>query len=502
MEFFRNQPLFVIFMWIAAFSMLIPMAYAVRLEEWLIARTFFYNSTFFLIITSLIAIATYGQRLHTTVGEYMFSILFAFAVIPAILAAPVSYIVGPISFFQAYFEMVSCLTTTGATLFNDPDSISPVLHLWRGLVSWMGGFLMLVVAIAIFEPLKIGGFELFSVISKSSRRNTQIERRDTHAVLGQYAIRIAPFYAGVTAVIVLALMTIGERGLVAVIHAMSTVSTSGISMTDGFVGANTAGFGEVIIFLGLTLAVSRHMMQLDSEGRGFRSLKQDKEMNLMLICVFGIPFLLFMRHYIGSYDVDSQDDIQAALSSIWGGIFTVLSFLTTTGFESQHWDSAQNWSGLRTPGLILMGLAVMGGGIATTAGGVKLLRVYALYKHGLREMQRLSFPHSVAGAGAKARTIRREGAYVAWIFFMLFILSLGVIMLALSATGLDFEDALVFAIAGLSTTGPLVSAAGENGLTYAEISDGAKAILCAAMILGRLEALAVFAILNPAYWRD
>jgi trk system potassium uptake protein TrkH len=116
-------------------------------------------------------------------------------------------------------------------------------------------------------------------------------------------------------------------------------------------------------------------------------------------------------------------------------------------------------------------------------------------------MQRLSFPHSVAGAGAKARTIRREGAYVAWIFLMLFLLSMGAIMLALSATGLGFEDALIFAAAGLSTTGPLVSSASETGLTYAQIPDAAKAVLCGAMVLGRLEALAVIAILNPAYWR-
>jgi trk system potassium uptake protein TrkH len=182
-------------------------------------------------------------------------------------------------------------------------------------------------------------------------------------------------------------------------------------------------------------------------------------------------------------------------------MFTVLSFLTTTGFESQSGAASQSWSGLNTPGLIFIGLASLGGGVATTAGGIKLLRIYALYKHGLREMERLSFPHSVGGAGQRGRSIRREGAFVAWIFLMVFVMTLGVIMLTLALTGLGFIDALAFSVAGLSTTGPLVYIAIEGGASYTQISDTAKGILCIAMILGRLETVAVIALLNPNYWR-
>jgi trk system potassium uptake protein TrkH len=178
----------------------------------------------------------------------------------------------------------------------------------------------------------------------------------------------------------------------------------------------------------------------------------------------------------------------------------VMSFLTTTGFESKYWNVSQAWSGLGTPGIILMGLSVLGGGIATTAGGVKLLRVYVLYKHGVREMTRLSYPHSVAGAGNKARSFRREGAYAAWIFFMLFIISLAMIILGFSFSGITFENSLILAISGLSTIGPLVNVAGDGTLNYSNLSDLAKAIFCIAMVLGRLEALAVIALFNPNYW--
>ena len=144
----------------------------------------------------------------------------------------------------------------------------------------------------------------------------------------------------------------------------------------------------------------------------------------------------------------------------------------------------------------------MGGGVATTAGGLKLLRVYALYKHGAREIERLVHPHSVAGAGRLGRRIRREGAFVAWIFFMLFLASIAAVMLALTATGLPFEQALMLAIAALSTCGPLAGVAGTEPVIYLALGDPAKIVLAAAMILGRMETLVFMAVFNPAFWRS
>ncbi|BDW85210.1 potassium transporter TrkG [Roseicyclus marinus] len=163
---------------------------------------------------------------------------------------------------------------------------------------------------------------------------------------------------------------------------------------------------------------------------------------------------------------------------------------------------AQSWSGLETSGLILVGVAIMGGGVATTAGGLKLLRVYALYKHGAREIERLVHPHSVAGAGRLGRRIRREGAFVAWIFFMLFLSSIAVVVLALTATGLPFEQALMLAIAALATCGPLASVAGTDPVIYLALGDATKMILCAAMIVGRMESLVFLAVLSPGFWRN
>jgi trk system potassium uptake protein TrkH len=211
---------------------------------------------------------------------------------------------------------------------------------------------------------------------------------------------------------------------------------------------------------------------------------------------------LFLRHFLGAIDDVPGFGWLQALRALWGTLFTVTSFLTTTGFESVAWLEATQWSGLPTPGLILLGLALIGGGVATTAGGVKLLRVYALYCHSDRELERLVHPSSVGGGGKDARRIRRKGAYISWIFFMLFGLSIAAVMVLLSLTGVQFETAMVLAVAALSTTGPLADVAAQTPISYAGIPDAAKAILAAAMVLGRLEALAIIALFNPEIWRN
>jgi trk system potassium uptake protein TrkH len=182
-------------------------------------------------------------------------------------------------------------------------------------------------------------------------------------------------------------------------------------------------------------------------------------------------------------------------------MFTVLSFLTTTGFESAEWDVARNWSGLGTPGFVLMSLALVGGGVATTAGGVKLLRVYALYLQGLGEMERLVHPSVVIGGRrAGARRIRRRGAVIAWVYFMLFAMSLAAITVVLAALGSNFEEALILAISALTTTGPLTQIATETPIAIFELNSAEKLILCAAMVLGRLETLAIIALMSPDLW--
>ncbi|MGR3291584.1 MAG: potassium transporter TrkG, partial [Paracoccaceae bacterium] len=288
---------------------------------------------------------------------------------------------------------------------------------------------------------------------------------------------------------------------VAISHAMSVLSTSGISPIGGLNNANSGVKGEAIIFLVLIFAISRQTYTSDQSGFGLFRLTSDPEVRMGAFLVATLTALLFLRHWVGALEVDEIDNLPSAASALWGGAFTVMSFLTTTGFESASWAATRDWSGLATPGIILMGLALIGGGVATTAGGVKLLRVYALYKHGTREMDRLVHPSSVGGSGTVARRLRRQGAYVAWVFFMLFALSLAAVTTIFGFFGLDFETATILAVAALSTTGPLVNIVSETPVDIAGISDAAKLVFSTAMVLGRLETLAIIALLNPQFWR-
>ncbi|WP_126977280.1 potassium transporter TrkG [Frigidibacter oleivorans] len=511
-------PLIVLLMLVGALAMLVPAAHAAALRDWNVARAFLFPALLVVTLSVMIGIATSGRPPMTPARGQLLALLGAFTLLPLVLAVPFNEAVRDTGYVSAWWEMVSSLTTTGATLF-EPSRLPPSVHLWRALVGWLGGFFMLVAGVAIFAPMNLGGFEVMGDASaapgQGAARVANTKPRAARAVAAargargaapgdrvvRQAVVVFPIYAGLTGLLWLALLLAGDSSLVAFCHAMSTLATSGISPVGG-IGRGGSGFaGEIAIFLFLLLALSRHT--LPEAGARWRAgpLWHDPEVRMGLALMLIVPGVLFLRHWVGAVEVNDTENIPAAAEAAWGAVFTVLSFLTTTGFESSGWIDARFWSGLPTPGLVLAGLAIIGGGVATTAGGVKLLRVYALYRHGERELQKLVHPHSVGGGGAAARQMRRQGAQVAWVFFALFALSIAVTMLALTLTGLDFTAATILGIAALSNTGPLAGVAGDAPLVWAALGVVPKAVLAVAMVLGRLETLAIVALLNPEMWR-
>ncbi len=294
--------------------------------------------------------------------------------------------------------------------------------------------------------------------------------------------------------------TLDVQGICGFASYPDVLERAGAKDADMIIAATHSG--EVMIVLFFVLAISRLSFSAGQFGEKDKGLWRDPEFKMGISLVLLVTAALFLRHFWGAIDGRSETSAPEMFRAIWGAVFTVASFLTTTGFESRYWLGATDWSGLQTPGLALIGLALIGGGVATTAGGVKLLRIYALYRHSERELQRLVHPSSVGGGGREARRIRQQGAYISWVFFMLFALSIAAIMLLLSLTGVQFETAMVLAISALSTTGPLAEVAAENPISYAGIPDAAKVILAGAMVLGRLETLAIVALFNPEIWRN
>lgn len=489
-------PLIVILMGLGGLSMLFPGIIALSLDKIALARPFLYGTTLLTVLTALIALATGPKPPMDTGRSHLMAMLGAFAGLPLMLALPLAEADVRIDLFTAYVDMVSCLTTTGARL--TPLDIDPILHLWRAQVGWMGGLLVWITAFGILAPMTLGGFEVTS--QQEAGRGAAIREigalSDPTRRLVRYTLRLTPVYIALTGGLALYLSAAGDPPLVAISHAMSTLSTSGISPLATGTGSPAGVAGEAMIFVFFIFAITRKSF-VKAPGN---PLLRDRELRVALFLVLGVSGLTFLRHWIAAGDPVEDLDINA-LAALWGAVFTTASFLTTTGFVSESWAAAQGWSDLETPGLMLAGLALMGGGVATTAGGVKLLRVYALYKHGSHEMGRLVHPHAVAGGTRIDRRIRSDGATVAWVFFMLFAISAAAIMVLLSLCGLGFAEAVVLGSAALTTTGPLVDVVGSDPILLEDLPLAAKIVLTGAMVLGRMEALAIIALLNPALWR-
>ncbi|WP_353890432.1 potassium transporter TrkG [uncultured Aliiroseovarius sp.] len=506
-------PLLVILMGISSLAMLLPAGFGWVIGDFYEARVFFYGALLFGFLTSFLAMAMADQPRSTRHRRHLMALVGLFVLLPIMLAVPFHQAVRTTSFLNAYVEMVSALTTTGATLFEGTERMARSVHLWRALVGWLGGLFMWVGAIAILAPMSLGGFEVRARFgargmaaagdSRFGAGISQIIRvADFSDRIRTYGVRLGPVYTGLTLALWIGLIVAGDSGFVALCHAMSIMSTSGISPVGGPAGGGAGYPGEILMAFFLVFAISRLTFASDmQEGERRRRLYKDPEMRMALAIVVTVPLFLFLRHWVGAYEVDEEANWLAGIASLWGSFFTVLSFLTTTGFESAAWGVSRDWSGLQTPGLILMGLALVGGGVATTAGGAKLMRVYALYVHGLREMEKLVYPSSIGGSGNEARHIRGRGAYMAWVFFMLMSMSVALVMGLFSLLGQDFESAMTLTIAALTTTGPVAQIAASEPIFYSELGNPAKAVLAGAMILGRLEMLAIVALLNPDSWR-
>ena len=483
----RDLPILVILSGITGVAMLVPAMHAAAVDDEDTARAFFYAAIVVLLMTGLVAIATSNFRTMAVARNHLAALVGAYALLPLICALPMAQAVPDTSFANAWFEMVSCFTTTGATLYDVAGRLPASVHFWRALVGWMGGFFILLTALAVLAPLNLGGVEVLTdrAPGRAARGAGQITRTaDAPARLWRHAVLLGPAYFAVTAVLWVGLQLAGDAPLMALVLAMGALSTSGILPMEGDVALSGATQG--LLLVGMALALTRRAMPGRAQAGPDVPLWRDPELRLAAFLLVLVPAVLVLR----------QVGLGAAPTgaAIWGAVFTTLSFLTTTGYQSPAMAAG-------TPGLVLLGLCVIGGGVATTAGGVKLLRVYALLRHGERELERLVHPNSIGHGGAVARRLRREGAYVAWIFFMIFAVTIACVMLALTATGVAFEPAMVLAVAALSTTGPLADVATDTPILYAILSDPAKAILAVTMVVGRLETLAILALLAPDGWR-
>jgi len=499
----KRVPVTALLLGILALLMLVPALYGAIEGAWESGRGFLYAGLFSLFGAGALGMLLRPMGPRETARNELLVLVVAWLMLPAFAALPLVLLTPWIGWTGAWFEMVAALTTTGGSVYPRASAAPDQVQLWRGLVGWYGGLLTLTGAYVVLAPRRLGGYEVMAAaenLPDPRAVDLRVQAASFESRSHRALRTIVPVYLGLTGVLALAFNVFGQPGLVAAVHAMSILSTSGITPVDGGFHASGHTGLEAAALIFMVLAASRGVYAPATQAGRKVDWRRDPELHMLAWLVALTTAVLFLRHWVGVLTIDVDVTSADGLSALWGSVFTTLSFLTTTGFQSHAWDSAREWSGLANPGLILLGLAAIGGGAATTAGGIKLIRAYALLRHGLRELERIAAPHSIAGHGSRTRGLRREGAFIAWAFLMLFILALMLSVLALTASGLRFSDALVASVAALSNTGPAFALVAEQPQGFAVLSALQQKILAAAMILGRIETLAVIAMFNPDVW--
>ena len=498
---FTALPLFFQVFAVACSLMFALAAYGFLIGSFGEARVFLYSSLTGFLIFALINLATSNRNLKETGIMQLISLLLLFILLPVFLAVPTWIILQESSFLDAYVDMVGSITTTGLPVFEN-EFFSELILLWRALIAWFGGGLIWIAAFLILLPASLGELD---VVSNKKKLNSNLTRKLTlneqSTNLTKISKKIIPLYFGLTVILWCLLTSLGTDGYTSLIRAFSIMSTSGILGPEKF-ESDWMGFcGEFVMVVFLLLALSHNIFYSLNKKASLKQLKFDKEIRLGLSIVVCITLVLsFKDMRLISSDFNFENFYLSELKLIWGNFFTAFSFLTTNGYFSAFWSRDLTSIPMPHVTIILIGLCLFGGGLATTAGGIKLLRVSVLFSAFSNETGKLLHPSSLVGSSSELKSLKIS-VFMAWIFFMLFVISLALVTIILAMFGVLFEEALVLAVASLTTTGPLIETVGIDSLLISELSYFPKLVLAISMVMGRLEILVALSMMSSALTR-
>lgn len=387
-----------------------------------------------------------------------------------------------LGFAGAYFEAMSGLTTTGATVIVGLENLPRGLLLWRALLLMLGGVGIVVMAVAVLPFLRIGGMQLFR--TESSDRSDKLLPR-----VSQIAGAIIVVYFVLAGLCMIALWAAGMTVFDAFCHAVAAVSTGGFGTYDASIGHFRSPPIEIVLTVfmllgGITLS---HFVRF---ARGdFRPVRHDSQLHWYLGIFAAFSAAIAAWHIL----VNSAEPLYA----IRAAAFTVASILTTTGFTTEDYGL---WGAF--PVACIFFLTFLGGMTGSTSGGIKIFRLQIFYSVAKVQVERLMQPHRVILPLFNGRAVAEPIVFSVLAFLTLYGLSFGLIAMALGLFGLDLVTALSGAASALGNVGPgLGEVIGPVG-NFATIPDGALWVLSFGMLLGRLELLTVFVLFTPAFWRD
>ena len=388
-----------------------------------------------------------------------------------------------ISYVDAVFESMSGLTTTGATILTNIDSLPRGILYYRQQLQWLGGLGIVVLAVAILPMLRIGGMQLYRAETPGPLKDSKLTPRITETAKALWLI-----YLGITLLCALAYWLGGMTVFDAVGHAFSTVAIGGMSTHDaGFAHFESQTLEMIATFFmvvaGINFAVHFTAWKRASSQPYF----SDPELRVYASLLLGFAVLTSLALYFnGTYESLTESARYAS--------FQVVSVMTTTGFQSASFSL---WPGFIP--IMLICIAFIGGCAGSTCGGMKVIRIMLLYRQASREIKRLIHPHAVIPVKIGGRKTSPTVMDAVWGFFFLYVSSFVLITIALNGVGVDPVTAYAAAAACITNLGPGL---GEVSANYASLNSTAKIILSFAMLMGRLEIFTLLVLFSPDFWRN
>ena len=420
---------------------------------------------------------TQGLSLRQTflLTTFVWLTLPVFGAIPFVIGATNA------SFTDAFFEAMSGLTTTGSTVFSGLEALPEGLKLWRGILQWLGGIGIIVVAMVFLPELRVGGMQIF-----------RSEAFDTMGKIlpraGEIATNISVIYLGLTIACAFAYAAFGMTPFDAIVHAMTTVATGGYANADASFAVFGPGvhYAAVVFMIIAALPFVRYVQLLagtaqpllhDSQVRGFFG-------------VIAIVVLLLTSWMWGREGVMSEEAFRHAL-------FNATSITTGTGYASADY---MLWGTF--PVTIFFFIGLIGGCAGSTACSITIFRYQLLFASIKAQIRQIHSPHGIFTPRYDGKPVTEDVLNSVMAFFVAFVLSIGVMSVLLGFTGLDFMTSVSGAATAIANVGPgLGQVIGPAG-NFAPLNDTAKWLLAIAMFVGRLEIMVVLVVLSRKFWRD
>ncbi|MDO8811964.1 MAG: potassium transporter TrkG [Gallionella sp.] len=406
------------------------------------------------------------------------------AAMPAFATLPLLMIIPNLSFTDAYFETMSGMTTTGATVLVGLDNLPPALNIWRHELNWLGGLGIIVLAVAVLPLLGIGGRQLFKAETPGPMKDTALTPRIAETARNLWAV-----YLGITLACIAALKWAGMGWLDAVCHGFSAMGLGGFSTHDASVGYFNSPLIEFVLIVFMLLAVinfATHFLAL--RAKSLAPYRSDPEAIASLVLILGscvgIAFFLWW---------------QGVYPGFWTALrhasFNLVSIATSSGFASV--DYAQ-WP-IFAP-LWMMFLTAIAASSGSTGGGIKMIRTLVLVKQAGREFVKLLHPAAVNPMKIGGQVVPNSIVFAVLGFIFLYFMTVVTLTFVLLISGMDFISAFTAVLASVNNCGPGLGTVGPAS-NYQGLTDFQTWVCTFGMLVGRLEIFTVLILFTPHFWR-